>query len=169
MCVCCERRPMDWDNQIYCPPEPAGGRVESGISLLSCSGFPTESAGRVAVTGEAPELDATGIIAAIEQASDAIVVTDKAGTIRYVNPAFTRMTQYTSGEAIGRDTRVLKSGCQPRAFYDAMWATITAGSVWHGELVNRRKDGTLYTEQMTITPVRGPDGAIARYIAIKQD
>jgi PAS domain S-box-containing protein len=106
---------------------------------------------------------------ALEAAANAIVITDQNGTIQWVNPAFTRLTGYTPQEAVGQNPRLLKSGRHQQPFYQELWQTIASGHVWHGELINRRKDGCLYTEEMTITPVRGADGTIARYIAIKQD
>ena len=109
------------------------------------------------------------LLTAVEQASEGIVVTDKRGTIRYVNPAFTVMTGYTADEVIGENPRILKSGRQPSAFYQRLWATISGGNTWRGTLVNRRKDGILYDEGMTVTPVRDPNGAITHFIAIKQD
>jgi PAS domain S-box-containing protein len=96
--------------------------------------------------------------AALEAAANGIVITDDEGTIIWANPAFTRLTGYAVEEVIGQNTRLLKSGQQEDAFYRDMWCTICAGQVWYGELVNRRKDGSLYTEEMTITPVRGEDG-----------
>jgi PAS domain S-box-containing protein len=110
-----------------------------------------------------------GLLAAIQQAAEAIVITDTQATIRYVNPAFTKMTGYSPKETIGKNPRLLKSGSQDPAYYEDLWDTIRAGQVWHGGLVNRRKDGTLYTEEMSITPVRDPGGEIVQYIAIKQD
>jgi PAS domain S-box-containing protein len=107
--------------------------------------------------------------AAIEQASNAVMITNHEGTIQYVNPAFTKMTGYSSDEAIGQSTRMLKSGHQALAYYRDLWKTIAAGNVWRGELVNRRKDGSLYPEEMTITPVRDATGVVTRFIAIKQD
>ena len=114
-------------------------------------------------------VDRADLVAAVEQAADGIVITDTAGTIQYVNPAFTGITGYTSEEAVGRHTRILKSGCQSRAFYEELWSTIRSGRVWHGEIINLRKDGTLYPEEMRITPVRDSDGEIVSYIAIKHD
>jgi PAS domain S-box-containing protein len=122
-----------------------------------------------ALSSRQADVRRAGLIAAIEQAAESIVITDTAGTVQYVNPAFTRMTLYTSQEAVGQNPRMLKSGFQPEGFYQEMWATIASGQVWQGELVNRRKDGTLYTEEMSITPVRAASGEIASYIAIKQD
>src|SRR5574337_612771 len=107
--------------------------------------------------------------AALEAAANGIVITDRNGTIRWVNPAFTRLTGYTAEEAIGRNPRVLKSGAHDQAFYRNLWETVLSGRVWQGEIVNRRKDGSLYTEEQTITPVRDERGEIAYFIAIKQD
>lgn len=107
--------------------------------------------------------------AALEAAANGIVITDQEGTILWVNPAFTHLTGYTSQEALGQNPRLLKSNRHDQAFYQKMWETILAGEVWHGDLINRRKDGSLYTEEMTITPVRDEHGEISHFIAIKQD
>ncbi len=107
--------------------------------------------------------------AVIEQTAESIIITDAAGAILYVNPAFERVTGYSRAEAIGQNTRFLKSGKQDKAFYEEMWATISAGGVWRGHLVNRRKDGSLYTEEETITPVRDENGVIVNYVAVKHD
>ncbi|MCH7873245.1 MAG: response regulator, partial [Planctomycetes bacterium] len=107
--------------------------------------------------------------AALAAAANAIVITDRNGCITWVNPAFTDLTGYTSKAAIGQNPRFLKSDKCDDAFYRDLWNTILAGDVWHGELVNRRKDGSLYTEEMTVTPVKDEGGAITHFIAIKQD
>jgi PAS domain S-box-containing protein len=114
-------------------------------------------------------IERAGLIAAVEQAADGIVITDTQGIIRYVNPAFTAMTGYASDEAVGQRTSILRSGRHGDAFYRDLWLTITSGRVWHGEVVNRRKDGTIYTEEMQITPVQDSDGKIASYLAVKRD
>jgi PAS domain S-box-containing protein len=106
---------------------------------------------------------------AIAQAGEAIIITDASARIQYVNPAFTAMTGYTAEEAIGQNPNILKSDQQNREYYRDLWNTITAGNVWRGELINRRKDGSLYTEKMTIAPVRDLENAISNYIAIKED
>jgi len=106
---------------------------------------------------------------ALEASANAVVLADRDGIIQWVNPAFTYLTGYELQEALGQNPRVLKSGVQPQSFYGEMWDTILAGKVWHGELVNKRKDGTLYTEEMTITPVMDDAGEITHFIAIKQD
>src|ERR1039458_3242970 len=106
---------------------------------------------------------------ALTAAANTIVITDRDGKIEWVNPAFTKFTGYSAGEAIGQNPRILKSGRHPPEFYSNMWQTILAGNVWHGELVNKRKDGSCYTEDTTITPVYGADGQIAHFVAVKQD
>ena len=105
----------------------------------------------------------------IGHVSDGVVITDCAGTILEVNPAFTRMTGYLPEEVIGQNPRVLKSGKQDQAFYKELWDTIRAGRTWHGELINRRKDGTNYIEAMTIAPVRGATGEVIGHIAVKRE
>ncbi len=107
--------------------------------------------------------------AALNAAANSIVITDHNGTIQWVNPAFSRLTGYTLEEAIGNNPRILKSGKNDPSFYQELWQTILAGKVWHNEIINKRKDGTLYTEEMTITPVRDAKGQITNFIAIKQD
>lgn len=109
--------------------------------------------------------------AALEAAANAIVITDVHGTIMWVNPAFTTMTGYSREEVLGKNARLLKSGAQPEGYYAKLWATISSGNVWQGEIVNRRKDGTTYTEEMTITPVTHVVGnnLETQFIAIKQD
>jgi PAS domain S-box-containing protein len=108
-------------------------------------------------------------VTALQAAANGIVITDREGTIQWVNPAFTRLTGYSAAEAVGQNPRVLKSGRHDRAFYHKLWHTIMAGGVWQGEIVNKRKDGSLYTEEMTITPVLDDGGVISHFIAIKQD
>ncbi|HEX7653755.1 MAG TPA: PAS domain-containing protein, partial [Verrucomicrobiae bacterium] len=105
----------------------------------------------------------------LEAAANSIVITDATGMIVWVNPAFTRLTGYGMEEVLGHKTSLLNSGHHPAEFFQNLWATITAGRVWHGELVNRRKDGSFYDEEMTITPLRRPDGVVEHYIAVKQD
>lgn len=110
-----------------------------------------------------------GLTMAITQAADSVVITDLAGNIQYVNPAFTAMTGYSCEEAIGQNPRFLKSGRVPAKIYEELWATIRSGQVWHGDMINRRKDGSFYTEEMRITPVKDINGELVNYIAFKQD
>ena len=118
---------------------------------------------------ESHEIDHVAMVTAVEQSADAIVITDRDGKIEYVNSAFTLLTGYTSAEALGQNPRVLKSGSHPDEFYQKLWQTICRGEVWRGQLVNRRKDDTLYTEEMQISPVRATTGKITGYIAIKRN
>lgn len=106
---------------------------------------------------------------AVASAANGIAITDAAGNFVFVNPAFTQLTGYSSEEVIGKSTRLLKSGRHDETFYRDLWTTITRGEVWHGETVNRRKDGSLYVEEQTIAPVRNAAGAVTHYVAIKQD
>ncbi len=106
---------------------------------------------------------------AIEQAADTIVITDVDGNIVYANPAFERSSGYTLAEAMGRNTRLLKSGAQPGSVYEELWHAISTGDTWRGRLVNRRRDGGLYTEDVTISPVRDASGSTVSYVAVKHD
>jgi PAS domain S-box-containing protein len=114
-------------------------------------------------------LDGNWQASALEAAANAIVIADRDGTITWTNPAFTLLTGYTREEVVGQNTRVLKSGRHGPTFYEQMWSTILAGQVWHGEVTNRRKDGSEYTEEMTITPVNGADDTLSHFVAVKQD
>ncbi|HMK35758.1 MAG TPA: PAS domain S-box protein, partial [Desulfomonilaceae bacterium] len=106
---------------------------------------------------------------AVEQASETIEITDTEGNIVYVNPAFERTTGYSRKEATGQNPRILKSGRHDAHFYVNMWETVTAGKVWSGHLVNRKKDGTLFEEEVTISPIRDRSGRIVNYVAVKRD
>ena len=106
---------------------------------------------------------------AIEQTGDSIVISDKAGDILYVNPAFERITGYSRDEVIGENTRILKSGRHDQAFYQALWDTLRSGKVWEGHLINRKKNGTLFEEAVTISPVLDADGNVSNYVSVKRD
>jgi PAS domain S-box-containing protein len=106
---------------------------------------------------------------ALSSAANAILIASAEGIIEWVNPAFTLLTGYDYEEAVGASTRLLNSGAQPPEFFAAMWATLLAGEVWRGELINRRKDGSHYRERQTITPVRDDFGRVTHFVAIKED
>jgi len=106
---------------------------------------------------------------ALEAAADGVIISDQKGRIVWVNRAFCDLTGYTLGEVAGRNPRFLKSGKHDESFYRNLWETILAGRVWQGEMVNRRKDGSLYPESMTITPLVDAQGQVTHFIAIKQD
>ena len=109
------------------------------------------------------------LVTAIEQTDETIVITALDGTIQYCNPAFEKVTGYSKEEALGLNPRVLKSGKHGPEFYGHMWATITRGQVWTGRLTNKKKDGSLYEEEATISPIRNNSGAITGFVAIKRD
>ena len=106
---------------------------------------------------------------AIEQTADSVMVTNRQGVIEYVNPAFEEMTGYTHDEAVGRTPRILSSGRQSQKFYETLWTAILAGKVYRTMTVNKRKDGTLYDEDQTITPIRDDAGVITHFISTGRD
>lgn len=107
--------------------------------------------------------------AALKAAPNAIIITNREAKIVWVNNAFEQLTGYSSQEVVGQSTRLLKSGKHSPSFYKNLWDTILSGTRWQGGLVNRRKDGTLYSEEMSITPVRDRAGEITHFVAIKRD
>jgi PAS domain S-box-containing protein len=115
------------------------------------------------------EAERVRLVTAVEQSTEAVVITNPTGEIEYVNPAFTRITGYSREEALGRNPRILKSDRQDPLFYQQLWETILGGKPWQGELINQRKDGGHYTEQMSIAPVKGVHGEVTHFIATKQD
>ena len=107
--------------------------------------------------------------AAVRAAANAIVITNRAGKILWINPAFTQTTGYSFKEVQGKNPRVLKSGKQDREFYREMWDTILSGKVWRNTIINRHKDGKLTHEDLTITPIPDASGEITHFVGIKQD
>jgi PAS domain S-box-containing protein len=106
---------------------------------------------------------------ALEAAANSVILTDKAGKILFANKAFCAMTGYTPEEILGKTPNLFRSGKHDDAFFAKLWNTILAGRVWQGELINRRKNGILYNEEMTITPIREANGEITHFIAVKED
>lgn len=106
---------------------------------------------------------------ALRSAANGVVITDRVGTITWVNPAACRITGYAEDDLVGSNTRVLKSGQHADGFYADLWRTVLSGQTWSGTIVNRRKDGSLYDEEQTIAPVVDDSGQISHFIAIKQD
>ncbi len=109
------------------------------------------------------------LAAAVEQAAEAIMITDTHGTITYVNPAFETVTGYTQEEAAGKSPRFLRSGKHPDSYYEELWNTLREGKAWKGRFINRRKDGELIEEDATLAPLANAAGEITHYIAIKRD
>jgi len=106
---------------------------------------------------------------ALEAAANGVIITDRNGIILWANPAITHLTGYSLQELVGQSTSILKAGKHSEEFYNNLWSTIKKGEVWRGDIINRKKNGDLYYEDMTITPVSNTAGEIQNYIAIKQD
>lgn len=106
---------------------------------------------------------------AVEQSSTMILITDAEGTIEFVNPAFCAHTGFRPDEVLGQNLRLLKSNEHEPAFYEQLWQTITSNQTWHGEVINRKKNGDLYWEMCTITPIKDPSGDTSHFIAVKND
>jgi diguanylate cyclase (GGDEF)-like protein/PAS domain S-box-containing protein len=161
-------------------------RLEEWFFRKDGSGFPVE----MAVNPMAGEGQRTGVVvvfrdigdrlaarardqllvSALEAVANAIVITDPEARIEWVNPAFESLTGYGRAEAIGRrPAELVKSGLQDSAFYEDMWQTIRAGRTWRGEVVNKKRDGSLYHEELIIAPVLDDGGGIRHYVGIKQD
>ncbi len=115
------------------------------------------------------EHDRARLISAVEQSPESIIITDPAGSIEYVNAAFEHTTGYSRDEVVGKNPRILKSGRQSPAFYEAMWAALSAGQTWVADLVNRRKDGQLIEEEAVISPVRDERGVATGFVAVQRD
>ena len=115
------------------------------------------------------QAEARQLAEAVRQTSDSVVITDRNGTILFVNPAFERVTGYRREEAIGQNPRILKSGRQPQEFYRQLWDTILSGRSWAGRFENKRKDGSIFVEQCTISPVFNQAGEIEYFVAVKRD
>ena len=115
------------------------------------------------------EAERERLMSAIEQARETIIITDADAVIKYVNPAFERITGYSRAEAVGKNPNIVKSGRHDAGFYKEMWDTLARGETWRGEIINKKKDGTLYTEETTISPVFDAAGKTVNYVAVKHD
>jgi PAS domain S-box-containing protein len=166
-----ERTDYVCEFRVVWPNGSTHWRVGRGRAFLDETGRTNRLIGIVADIDErkASEANLRLQTAALEAAANTIVITDPNGTILWVNQAFTDLTGYGREESIGQNPRILKSWEHDHPFYQNLWSTIQSGRVWRGELKNRKKDGSLYDEEMTITPVRSASGEITNFIAIKQD
>ncbi len=115
------------------------------------------------------EADRNRLVEAIKQAGESIVITSPDGSIQYVNPAFEKMTGYSKEIAVGKNPRFLKSGVQGTTFYKTLWDTILSGNRWTGQLVNKNKDGGLYTSECSISPVKDENGNVTNFVWISKD
>jgi len=140
------------------PLRDPGGRIYSIGAIC------TDITGRKKTEAERQRLES-----AIEQAAEIILITDAMGTIQYINPSFESVTGYARNEAVGHNPRFLKSGEQTEGLYRDLWAALSAGKTWQGRLINKRKDGSRYTQETTISPVRDETGRIVNYVAVGHD
>ncbi|MEO5345113.1 MAG: PAS domain S-box protein [Magnetococcus sp. YQC-9] len=106
---------------------------------------------------------------AVENSPASVIITDTSGVIEYVNPQFSHVSGYTPEEAIGRSPNILNAGLQDRAFYDNLWTTILSGKIWRGEIYNRKKNGEIFVEQASISPIRDKNDKITHFVAVKED
>jgi diguanylate cyclase (GGDEF)-like protein/PAS domain S-box-containing protein len=110
------------------------------------------------------------LVAALKATANGIIITDRNASIKWANPAFTKLTGYSLKEAIGhKPSELVKSSLQPQPYYQQMWQTLLAGKPWRGEIINKRKDGSLYNEELNIAPVLNKAGVIEHFIGIKED
>jgi PAS domain S-box-containing protein len=149
-----EDRQILWKNSVVREGDDIVGTISFGIDI-------TER--------KRAEESQARLVTAVEQSIDTIVITDANGTILYANPAFEKTSGYTRKEAVGQNPRILKSGRHDAEFYHQIWAVLGRGEVWSGRLINKKKDGTLYEEDATISPVRDAAGKVVNYVAVKRD
>jgi phosphoserine phosphatase RsbU/P len=122
------------------------------------------------ITAQRQQLERHHLLSRIvEETADAVLVTDGAGNIEYVNAAFEHITGYTRSEVIGENPRVLKSGEHAEGFYEELWAGLLRGEVFRGTFADRRKNGGVYLSNQTITPLKTPDGAISHLVSVARD
>lgn len=140
-----------------------------GLAVLALVVFSIETLRRSERRAALAEAAAHKLFRAVEQSPVSVMITDTGGLIDYVNPAFSTMTGFGQAEVLGHNPRMLRSDVTPHQTHVDMWQTIRSGREWRGEVCNRRKDGSLYWESMTVSPVRGPQGDIVNYIALKED
>ena len=157
-----ETRHRRKDGTVYDAEISTNGAVFAGHKLIFC-------VCRDITARKQAEAERERLLAAIEQAGESVMITDSDGIIQYINPTLEAVTGYDRKEALGRTPSFLKSGEQDEAFYRHLWKTITDGRIWEGRIVNRRKDGRLYTESGMISPVRDASGRIVNYVAVKRD
>lgn len=144
---------------------------EQGVGVRDSSGEVVAIEGLIIDTTERRQAEQAHrlLATAVEQGAEAIAITDTEGVIQYVNPSFERITGYSRDEAIGKTPHILRSGKHKDSFYEKMWATIKRGDVWSGRFINKRKDGALYRQDATISPVRDESGQIVSFVSVGRD
>ncbi|WP_176761369.1 transporter substrate-binding domain-containing protein [Desulforhopalus singaporensis] len=151
-------------------PDGSKFPVEVGISSFQVRGewYAVGVIRNIAVRKET-ESKLRKLSKAVNQSPSSVAITDLDGFIEYVNPAFTKITGYTSAEAVGQQLEDFKFGKHSQVFYNRLRETVTTGGIWEGELVNKRKNGELYWQDTTISPIYDESGRITRYLETKQD
>jgi diguanylate cyclase (GGDEF)-like protein/PAS domain S-box-containing protein len=142
-----------------------GGRIMKSVVRKDDHAMAHQSVKADATMSTSPAL----LLSALEAAANAIFITDQAGHILWLNPAFSHLCGYSPAELLGKTPAILSSGMQSRAFYAELWQTILAGNAWRGTVIDRKKDGSLYTADETITPLVTGEGEITNFIAIQED
>jgi PAS domain S-box-containing protein len=160
--------------QLFIQPMPIGGGIHTYLVIkfpfaladgsVGLGGIGIDQTERLTIASERDSLANV-----VEQVAESVIIADLDARITYVNPAFERVTGYTRDEVIGQNPRIISSGVQPAAFYQAMWTALTSGAPWIADFVNRRKDGTLFTEEAVISPIRDNSGSMTSYVAVKRD
>ncbi len=159
-----EHRITHRDGSVRWVSNAVSVELDEGGGIIRMNGLIHDITRRKSVEGELVKL-----YRAVEQSPATVVITDVQGAIEYVNPKFTSLTGYSFDEAIGQNPRVLKSGEQGRDFYAKLWKTILSGEEWRGEFHNKKKNGELYWEQASISPIRDRDGKVTHFVAVKED
>ena len=139
------------------------------IAEKNSGGFEYQAIGQDVSEHKLLEEHLSKISAAVEQSKSTVVITDTEGNIEYVNPSFTEVTGYSAEEAIGKNTRILKSNHNDDKIYANLWSTISSGKEWQGELLNKKKNGELFWELVSISPVKNIEGKTTNFVAIKED
>lgn len=166
-----EREPYNVEHRLLLPDGTERHVHEQGEVFPAADGKPVRMVGIVHDITERKilEKERTRLAKAVEYAAESIIVTDPEGTIQYVNPAFTRVTGYSRNEVLGHNPRILQSGQHDPAFYEEMWATLGRGESWSGHFINRKKNGTIFEETASISPIQDETGNIISYVAVKHD
>ncbi len=165
-------RPIwDFEEQIVFPDGTQADFLGNVVPLLDETGKPCGAvAALIDITNRKQAEETTRkLCRAVEQCPETVVITDLAGNIEYVNPKFTQLTGYAQEEVLGMNLSILKSGQTPEHVYQQMWDTILAGREWRGEFCNQKKNGEIYWESASISPISNGNGIMTHFIAVKED
>ena len=162
----------DLDTKADASSNDEAGRLAESINQMTAN-LKATMASRDEISQEArlrqeAEKRLIFLSSSVEQAKEAVSITNRDGIIEYINPAFTELTGYSGAEAIGKFQSILKSGAQKKDFYESMWARLRAGDAWSGRIENKRKDGSLYPAMMTISPILNDDGEVSHFVSTQQ-